>query len=147
MLGKDEVQGILRRASLFSGCSEATLAELAKIAVESNPEKGQVLYEPGDKAVYVYVLVSGIVTFINKAGLEFLNVQRTMGRSMVFGWIALVPGYPNRIGTAQCLEESKILALNGEAVLRILDADPASGYAVMKGLAQLIASTFVDKPT
>lgn len=146
MLKADEVKDLLGHVSLFKGCTDHTLAEIARIAVESDYEKGQIIYEPGDKADNVYILVDGIVTFINKAGLEFLNVQRVMGRSMVFGWVALVPQYPNRIGTAQCLEDSTILAINGDAVLGILDNDTQSGYRVMKSLCSLIAGTFVEKP-
>ena len=145
MLETNKVKDILGRNSLFQGCTETTLAEIAKSATELNLEKGQVIYGPGDDAANVYVLVEGIVTFLNKSGLEFLNVQREMDRSRVFGWVALVPDHPHRIGTAQCLEESKILSFNGEQLTGILDQDTKSGYAVMKNLCSMIASTFDQK--
>lgn len=144
MLEKANVKEILAHNSLFEGCTDSTLTEIAKIAVEFNLEKGQIIYRPGDKAVNIYVLVDGIVTFINKAGLEFLNVQRAIDRSMVFGWVALVPRHTRRLGTAQCLEDSKVLSFNGEQLLGILDRDTQSGYAVMKGLSSMIASTIDD---
>jgi CRP-like cAMP-binding protein len=122
------------------------LTAIAKLAVEGEYEKGQIIYEPGDEAADVYALVNGIVTFINKSGQGFLNVQRVMERSMIFGWVALVPEHPNRLGRAQCLENSKILSINGAALLSILENDTQSGFLVMKRLCSLIASTFVEKP-
>lgn len=146
MLSQDQVRDMLSQTPLFGGCSNETLVEIAKLASEGEYEKGQVIYEPGDKASDVYLLVDGIVTFINKSGLEFLNVQRVMKRSMVFGWVALVPEHPTRLGTAQCLEDSIILSINGDKVLALLDKDTESGYRLMKQLSSMIASNFVNEP-
>ncbi len=136
---------ILAQNLLFKECSDATLAAIADNAVELNLEMGQVLYRPGDEADKVYVLVEGIVTFINQTGLEFLNVQGAIDRSMLFGWAAMTPGPLKRIGTAQCLERSKLLAIDGRQLLAILDRDVESGYTVMKRLCELIASTLDGK--
>lgn len=146
MLNKDQVKDVLSSNLLFKGCSDRTLAEISDSAVELNLEMGQVLYRPNNKPDNVYVLVEGIVTFLNKGGLEFLNVQGAIDRSMIFGWAAMVPGQPNRIGTAQCLEASRILSIDGRKLLDILDADAPSGYSVMKKLCQLITSTLEGKP-
>lgn len=141
-----EIATTLARIPLFEGCSQETLAAIAGIAVEQDYEKGAVLYDAGDAADNVYVLVNGIVTFINKSGLAFLNVQQVMARSMLFGWAAVVSDTPKRVGSAQCLEESKILAIDGRKLLGILDADPKSGLLVMKRMCALIANTFLEKP-
>jgi len=146
MLKKDQVRAILGNNQLFKDCSDETIAALTAIAVELNLEQGQVIYRPGDKAVNVYVLVEGIVTFLNRSGLEFLNNQRVIEQSMIFGWAALVPEHARRIGTAQCLENSQILSLDGARVLEILDADPQSGYPVLKTLTAMITSTMDGKP-
>src|SRR5205814_621072 len=57
----------------------------------------------------------------------------------VFGWAALLDGYPARIASARCLEESALLRINGKAALRVLEGDPAAGLTVMRRLAALIA--------
>ncbi|MBU1212104.1 MAG: cyclic nucleotide-binding domain-containing protein [Alphaproteobacteria bacterium] len=145
MHSKDQVKDALAQINLFEGCADETLAAIAKIAVELNLEKGQILYKPGDNAANLYILVDGIVTFISQSGLEFLNVQRVMDRSRVFGWVALVPEHTRRIGTAQCLEESNILSINGDQLLEILDGDTRSGYSVMRRLCTMIASTIDGK--
>lgn len=142
----DEIKQSLQHIPLFEGCNATTLAAIAGIATERDYEKGAVLYEAGDVADNVYVLVDGIVTFIHKSGLAFLNVQKVMGRSIVFGWAAVVSDTPKRVGSAQCLEDSKIVAIDGRKLLDILDSDPKSGLLVMKRMCALIANTFLDKP-
>ena len=146
MLNTEHVKEMLGHIPLFQGCNDHTLGEIAAIATEIDYEKGQVIYETGDDAANVYVLVNGIVTFINKSGVGFLNVQQIMERSMIFGWVAMVPEHPHRIGSAQCLENSKIFSINGDALLGILERDTHSGFLVMKRLCSLIANTFVPKP-
>jgi toluene monooxygenase system ferredoxin subunit len=57
----------------------------------------------------------------------------------VFGWAALLESQPVRIAKATCIERSTLLRINGKRVLNVLEADPASGYLVMKRLSSLIA--------
>jgi toluene monooxygenase system ferredoxin subunit len=57
----------------------------------------------------------------------------------VFGWAALLDGYPNRIASARCLEASSVLRINGKAALAVLEQDPGAGFVVMRRLAALIA--------
>ena len=57
----------------------------------------------------------------------------------VFGWAALLENQPNRIASARVLEKSVLLRINGKQALTILEADPASGYVVMRRLSALIA--------
>ena len=146
MFKTQEVKDILGHTPLFKGCADQTLKNIAVNAREIDFEKGQIVYETGEVADNVYVLVNGVVTFITKTSQGILNVQRVMGTSMIFGWVALVPEHPHRLGRAQCLENSKILAINGDLLLGILEKDPQSGFLVMKRLCSLIASTFVEKP-
>jgi CRP-like cAMP-binding protein len=149
MLATQQVKEMLGHVDLFRGCSEPVLAGIATLATEHDYQMGDVIYDTSDKATDVYILVNGIVTFINKSGLVFINnltpIQQVVERSMVFGWAALVPQYPKRLGRAQALEKSKILSINGKNLLDILDQNPECGYLVMKRLCSLIASTFVEK--
>lgn len=121
MLATQQIQETLGYTELFKGCSDRTLADIAAIAVEKDYQMGDVVYDVGDDATDVYVLVNGIVTFINKSGLLFINnlspVQQVVERSMIFGWAALVAEYPQRLGRAQVLKKSQgLVARREEAV-------------------------------
>jgi toluene monooxygenase system ferredoxin subunit len=61
----------------------------------------------------------------------------------VFGWAALLESHPQRIASARVLEEAAVLRINGRKALALLEADPATGYVVMRRLAGLIARFFV----
>ena len=141
----DEIVKALKEIPLFMDCSPETLRAISKIAIEYNCEKGQMLYHVGDAADNLYVLVNGIVTFKTKSVLNYLNVQQVMGRAMIFGWAAVLSNSPKRVGTAQCLENSKIFAINGRQLLDTLENDPKSGFLVMKQMCAVIANTFAEK--
>ena len=138
MLKFDEIQTVLNETPLFAGCDAQTLASIAKIAVERDCLKGDVIYETGGEALETFVLVRGLVSFTTRTGVGLLNVQSVMKRHMIFGWAALVPEHPHRLGSAKCLEDSKVLVLNGDELLEILGRQPQSGFLVMKRLCSLI---------
>lgn len=141
----NEIAKTLEGIPLFQGCAPETVRAVAKITTEGEYEKGQMLYDAGEPADNIYVLVNGIVTFKNKLVLNYLNVQQVAARSIIFGWAAVVSESARRVGTAQCLEDSKILAINGRQLLDLLDKDPKSGFLVMKRMCAVIADTFAEK--
>lgn len=145
MLDRDAIRVILNETPLFAGCSADTLAAVAAIAVERDVKRGDVVYETGSEAVDMFVLVRGMVSFTTDSGVGSLYVETLMKRHMVFGWAALVPEHPRRLGSAKCLEDSKLLVINGDALLDVLAAHPQSGFVVMKRLCSMIASTFIEK--
>src|SRR6185503_15938986 len=58
----------------------------------------------------------------------------------VFGWAPLVEGHPRRIATAYCLTACEVIAIDGEALVRLMEGDPAFGYALLRKLAVLLTS-------
>lgn len=143
MLTTDQIQSMLNDIPLFAGCSNGTLADLAAIAQERDCEKSAVIYEAGEQALEMFILVNGLVSFKTATGSGHLHVETLMKRHMIFGWAALVPEHPKRLGSAKCMDASKLLAINGDAAMEILEADPKSGFLVMKRLCSMIASTFI----
>ncbi|MFB3149707.1 MAG: cyclic nucleotide-binding domain-containing protein, partial [Alphaproteobacteria bacterium] len=67
-----------------------------------------------------------------------------MTAGTIFGWAALLEAQPRRLATATCLEPSRVLAINGRALLQIFDRDTAAGYTVMRRLAAMIARNFME---
>jgi toluene monooxygenase system ferredoxin subunit len=61
----------------------------------------------------------------------------------VFGWAPLVEGHPRRIATAYCLTACEVVAIDGAALNRLMEADSALGYALLKKLAVLLTSELV----
>jgi CRP-like cAMP-binding protein len=137
------IKDLLRKAPLFAGVSESALAEIARATREEKFDEGDRVYELGDDAEAIYLVVAGRVRFSigvgNRAGTDSI-----IGPGQVFGWAALIDENPRRVATADCLEPCTIHVIPAQALLGIFDQDRASGYLVMRRLAGLIARDFMS---
>jgi toluene monooxygenase system ferredoxin subunit len=124
---------------LFNGIAAGTIDSLAALARRETYQTGAMLYRPGDPAEDFFVLDSGRVEFLVGRREHIAPGGFILRKGEVFGWAALLDGYPARIASARCLEESALLRINGKAALRVLEGDPAAGFIVMRRLAALIA--------
>ena len=129
----------LQVAEIFAGASEATLARLNDIARREEYEGGSALYNIGDPADDLYILESGRVEFLIGRDERTTAAGFMLRKGEVFGWNAMLENQPSRIARASCLEKSVVLRLSGKETLQILDADPVSGFIVMRKLSNLIA--------
>ncbi|HRY06713.1 MAG TPA: cyclic nucleotide-binding domain-containing protein [Hyphomicrobiaceae bacterium] len=145
MLDQTQIHDILNEIPLFAGCSAQVLDALGAVAEQREFKKGEVIYEAGEQALEMYVLLHGLVSFKTPSGVGHLFVETLMKRHMIFGWAALVPEHPRRLGSAACMETSTVLVMNGDRIMEILSGDPQAGFLVMKRLCSMIASTFIDK--
>jgi CRP-like cAMP-binding protein len=63
----------------------------------------------------------------------------------ILGWAALLGNQPRRIATVAALERCRLLDIDGEALLRILEQDPQAGFLVMQRLARMITQSFLEQ--
>lgn len=134
-----DTPGALNVAELFAGISEGTLAQINALARREEYQQGGTLYEVGDPADDFYVLESGRVEFLIGRDERTSPAGFMLRKGEVFGWAALLENQPVRIAKATCLERSTLLRVNGRRALNVLEADPVSGYLVMRRLSSLIA--------
>lgn len=126
-------------AELFVGISERTLAAIMALAKQEEFSTGNMLYNFGDPADDFFVLESGRVEFLIGRDERLSPAGFMLRKGEVFGWAALLENQPQRIARATCLEQSRLLRINGKQALQVLEMDPASGYLVMRRLSSLIA--------
>ena len=108
-------------------------------------EEGETLYSVGDPVRSVYVVAAGRLRFI-LGGDGRPAAQGTIIRAGdILGWAALLGDQPRRIATVMALEECRLLEIEGEALLGILERDPRSGYLVMRRLARMITQSFLEQ--
>ena len=129
----------LKVAELFGDVADGTLELLNQLARREECKSGSILYEIGDATDDLYILDSGRVEFQIGRDDRTSAAGFVLRKGEVFGWAALIDNHPQRIARATCLEDSVLLRLSGADALRILEADPASGYVVMRKLSSLIA--------
>ena len=86
-----ELIELLRKSLLFSGLSEADLAELATITVRRKFKKGESLFCEGDEATGFYLLVSGSIKLCRMSHdgrekvLHFVQPRETFAEAAFFG--------------------------------------------------------------
>ena len=134
-----DTPGALDVGELFAGIAEGTVAQINALAQREEHPQGGTLYDVGDPADDFYVLESGRVEFLIGRDERTRPAGFMLRKGEVFGWAALLESQPVRIAKATCLERSTLLRINGKRVLNVLEADPASGYLVMRRLSSLIA--------
>lgn len=146
MIDATEAQKVLANASLFKGLSSDAIASIAKIAQTKNYEEGDDVYKLGDAASAVYVVVSGRVRFSLGVGNR-ASPHSIMEAGETFGWAALTGEEPRRVATATCLEDTTVLAIGGGDLTAYFTTDTASGYAVMRQLADRISRDLLSALT
>lgn len=139
MIDANEAKKVLAAASMFGGLQETAIASIAKLAETRNYEEGDAIYTLGDPALAVYVVVSGRVRFSIGVGNRASTAHSVMQSGETFGWAALTGKDPRRVATASCLEDTTLLAINGDALTKYFETDTASGYAVMRQIADRIS--------
>ena len=144
--GNDPGAGdVLGSTEIMRGIGTSTLKAIAAAAMQKMVEEGETLYSVGDPVRSVYVVAAGRLRFI-LGGDGRPAAQGTIIRAGdILGWAALLGDQPRRIATVMALEECRLLKIEGEALLGILDRDPRSGYLVMQRLARMITQSFLEQ--
>ncbi len=136
---------VLRSTAILNGVSDSTIGNIATLAKPQTVEEGETLYSVGDPARSAYVVGTGRLRFI-LGGDGRPAAQGTIIRpGDILGWAALLGNQPRRIATVIALEKCRLLDLDGEALLRLLDQDPRAGYLVMQRLANMITQSFLEQ--
>ena len=138
-----DIARLLGEARFFSDLREAQLARIAALGrLKSFPQDTRI-YAIGDAVDNFYVLAEGMVRFTLGLGKRETSAGDIIRRGEVFGWAPLVEGHERRIATAYCLTACDVVALDGAALNRLMEADSALGYALLKKLAVLLTSELV----
>jgi CRP-like cAMP-binding protein len=127
----------LKRTELFEALKEPQLnALLLHASVESFPE-GKTIFNQGDKAVRLYVLVEGAVDLTIKTGekIDFMT-SKIEKEGAVFGMPSLIEPFQYNV-TAICLKPSKILVLDADHIKKRMEEEPKMGMEIMKKLASI----------
>ena len=138
-----DAAGVLAQARFFSGLSEAQLGRVAALGRARSFPQDTRIYTVGDTVDDFYVLADGMVRFTLGLSKRDTAAGDIIRRGDVFGWAPLVEGHERRIATAYCLTACDVIAIDGTALMRLMEGDAAIGYGLMKKLAVLLTSELV----
>jgi CRP-like cAMP-binding protein len=102
---------------------------------------GDILFEQGDPAEYLYVLLHGevIIRFKPDDG-PALIVARILPEGVV-GWSSAL-GSPTYTSGAMCVTDCQMARVRGQDLCKVIESDPETGTLVLERLAAVIAERF-----
>jgi CRP-like cAMP-binding protein len=134
------IQSMLAQNGLFAGLPEAHLAEIAGLTHEVTYGKGAILFQEGDRADSLFLLVEGRVDIQAQLGPGPNRITTTIlnqpGKPV--GWSGLFPPH-SYTAAAVCQEESRLLVVHGADLAAYLAQHPETGYVVMQRIAVVIS--------
>lgn len=140
----------LRRFPLFGGLEPEMLKAIAMLGEEVSYQQEEWLFHEGDHADTLFLVLDGEVELTmnlsaNGTGPQLTRLHtRTSGE--VIGWSALVPPHKYTLG-GRARSEARLARFEGPAFRALLDANPASGYQLLKMLAEVVGERLVGLRT
>jgi CRP-like cAMP-binding protein len=134
--------GALMGFDLFKGLREEDLTEIAQICHQRTYEKDAMIFTNGGSSDEIFLLEAGTVTIQIESIIyehETKAVICTVGKGETFGWSALVPPHIFT-ASAQSLEKSEVITINGADLLKILKRHNFTGNTIMTNLSATISS-------
>ena len=138
----DQLVALLKRTMPFQMVSEDMLRAIAKLAKWKSYARGELIYHAGDAADDIYVVSSGSVQHTLGIGTHATHLDKTMRSGDVFGWAAVLEGQRSRMAKTVSLERTELIRINGEDLINLFKASPATGDVVMSRFATMINKEF-----
>jgi len=136
----------LRRSDLFNELTDVELTQIAQLGREETYLEGDVLLTEDAPAEKLFVVEQGKLSLEKKIQLGRRGSVRTatvgiVGPGKSSGWSALTPPHIYT-SSAVCLEPTRVIAFDSQALLRHLSDNPPVGYKVMTVIAGLARARY-----
>ena len=137
MLSSIEKALFLKTVNLFESMLPEQLKILTNISEEMTFQDGDILFNEGDPADYLYVIVDGGIEIMKNHGgrgevrLAVLKEKASFGEMTLFG-------SEGRSATAIASGDSTFLAMRKEHLLLLIQENPAISTAIVFQLANMI---------
>ena len=124
--------------TFFTGLSAAEIQLLAPFFAPQTWVAGTVVFEQGDYAEYLYLVVSGELTIRYKPDDgPMMNLTHVLPGG-IFGWSAAM-GNPTYTSGAVCALDSEVLRIRGADLRMLCEKHPDLGKVILNRLAAIIA--------
>lgn len=138
----DSIKGVIKRSELFWNLSDAQMEELAYLAVEKSFNAGQRIFTEGEPLPNVYIVVRGKVALEMEIRIGSRTRRQAVidviGNNGFLGWSEFLSLPASMSATA--IENSQLLAFEGNLVRQLCSRDTGLGYKVMQELLRLASN-------
>ncbi len=130
---------LLRETELFAELSDEALTRVIAHAVSRTVQRGDILFEEGDRPEHLYVVEDGRIAIASKSVDGRESVFALMERGELFGEMGLLDGL-GRSADARALETSQIIEIAYQPVREVFEENPALLWGVVALLAGRLRS-------
>ncbi len=136
------IKQVLAGSQLFGELGDEELDKIAELCREETYEAGVTIFREDEEAAELYIVEEGRIVLEMRmrlgSGPGRQGAVDVITKGQVFGWSAL--SEPQTLTmSARCLEQTKVVAVDGERMRRLLEEDWPTGYTVMKGLVVVVS--------
>jgi CRP-like cAMP-binding protein len=124
--------------SLFQGLNPVQASLLQPLMEPCEFPENTVVFEQGEAAQYLYILVRGEVLVRYKAYDGPVITVAHVGPGGIFGWSAAL-GRPMYTSGAICTADCQAYRITGRALHHLCNQNPDSGMIILERLADVIA--------
>jgi len=123
--------------AFFAGLSAADIQFLAPYFAPQTWVAGTVVFEQGDYAEFLYLVVSGEVTIRFKPDDGPIMTVTRVQPGGIFGWSAAM-GNPAYTSGAVCSMDSEVLHIRGSDLRMLCEKHPALGQVILDRLSAIM---------
>ncbi len=130
---------VLRSLPVFAGVSAEALRALAAIADERAFQAGEVLWRPGDPALWMYVIRQGQVDIVYEtSGGKHCVVDTVVGGELT-AWSALVEPY-RYTALSVAREAGRAVCVQAAGLRQLCEQDAVLGYHLAMQIAKAMGN-------
>jgi len=137
------IEPLLCALPLFRSVAPARVAEVAAAARRIELRKGDRIYDSGGNADGLYAVAFGLIKLAFNQPSGHTKVLRLVGPGETFGEPAVFYPHPYPV-SAEALTDSLVLFLPADAIMAIVESDPAALRAMLATLSRRIFEMVED---
>jgi CRP-like cAMP-binding protein len=139
-----KVASILKGHALFSNFSIEEVNLISGFSEKKRYRKHELVFEYGQKANHVFVLLEGsVLLHLPAKPEEFRIVISKVAAGDLFGLSSLL-GSEQYILDAQCAELADILVIDAKKFRNLLEKDPTAGFIIMNEVASTYFNRYIE---
>lgn len=136
----------LAKSELLRGLAPEQTKHLAEMAASATAKAGSVLFESGDYAQHLYVVLDGEVELHMQVpewwGIDTPHRKVSTAKAgQVIGWSALVEPYVYLL-SAVCVTNATLARFEGSEITEFAMQDPLAGHRLLSQVLKVVSGRF-----
>ena len=136
-----DIKEALKSIQILDGLEEDQIEMLLPHTDVVERKNGEILFSVGDEATCVFFLLEGKLSIQVKLSSrpETVGIVVLQNFGQMVGWSGLI-GSSYYTAAGLCQADSKLLCIKGTELMKVLEQNPCTGFAVMREISKVISS-------